>query len=696
MKGNRRLSQGALAESVRRMMDPRAGYRAKNAEHRNQATPAQARAKATASLDGHKDYIRRNMVELGRSAGVPDYTLNNLVGVSEVLPGVGDALDVQDAGSMIGDAIKDPTLGKIGGAGIMALAAGLGVLPVGGDIASTALGKTAKNVAGEAAERANAVADLRRQANIERFGYDPNGMPPAPTKAGIRAYHGSPNSFDKFDLKYMGTGEGAQAYGKGHYFAGNEDVARQYRDTLVSNQGKDEAYKIGKEDLQDVYSRLSQKADNLPASKAQAQYNKMALLEDLANEGDVLAVRARATGGAYDDATVAWFEKSIAPKFNRSGTLYEVNINADPEDLLDWDAPLEGQRAFDRLKTYWDDKVGDPDIILERMGIDPKTATGKDLMQIGFDAEAGSALMKDVGVPGIKYLDGGSRAAGKGSSNYVAFDDNLIDILKKYRREGGIYDHPTVTQRDFGVDYPASKFPDGPRADALGRLKETMDGDPIGDGIVVGRRVVGGPEEALQTAQLNPLATATTGGVIKATPPGRMGGAIGRLQQDRLGHPTGITIADNLSPEKAKMATQHELGHAVDILGTPPNRPLKGGGIPVKGLSDDLKQIYDYGATGEVKRSSQPWTTPGTANYPKPEWRGENMAEAIRLYLANPGYLKQHHPEVAARVRKYVNKNPRLKDIIQFNSLVGAGAAGAGAASLYSLFGEEGPVDGGT
>ena len=87
MKGNRRLSQGALAESVRRMMDPRAGYRAKNAEHRNQATPAQARAKATASLDGHKDYIRRNMVELGRSAGVPDYTLNNLVGVSEVPAG---------------------------------------------------------------------------------------------------------------------------------------------------------------------------------------------------------------------------------------------------------------------------------------------------------------------------------------------------------------------------------------------------------------------------------------------------------------------------------------------------------------------------------------------------------------------------------------------------------------------------------
>ena len=440
MKGNRRLSQGALAESVRRMMDPRAGYRAKNAEHRNQATPAQARAKATASLDGHKDYIRRNMVELGRSVGVPDYTLNNMVGVSEFLPGVGDALDVQDAGSMIGEAFNDPTLGKIGGAGIMALAAGLGVLPVGGDVASTVLGKTAKNVVGKRATGAQplrlAVADLRRQANIERFGYDPNEIPPAPTKPGIRAYHGSPHSFDKFDLKHMGTGEGAQVYGKGHYFAGNPDVSRQYRDTLVSNQGKDEAYKIGKEDLQDVYSRLSQKADNLPASKAQAQYNKMALLEDLANEGDVLAIRARAADGAYDDATVAWFEKSIAPKFNRSGTLYEVNINADPEDLLDWDKPLidqpEGvQRILrdlgDRHSLMLSDSMRGGSLYDEVGEISP--------LMTKSDRVAAQKL-REAGIPGIKYLDGGSRAAGEGSSNYVVFDDDLIEILKKYGLSG--------------------------------------------------------------------------------------------------------------------------------------------------------------------------------------------------------------------------------------------------------------------
>lgn len=49
----------------------------------------------------------------------------------------------------------------------------------------------------------------------------------------IRAYHGSPHDFDKFDLSKIGTGEGAQAYGHGLYFAESEPVAKSYRDKLT-------------------------------------------------------------------------------------------------------------------------------------------------------------------------------------------------------------------------------------------------------------------------------------------------------------------------------------------------------------------------------------------------------------------------------------------------------------------------------
>ena len=52
---------------------------------------------------------------------------------------------------------------------------------------------------------------------------------------GIRAFHGSPHSFDQFQSSAIGTGEGAAAYGHGLYFAGDENVAKSYRDTLAGD-----------------------------------------------------------------------------------------------------------------------------------------------------------------------------------------------------------------------------------------------------------------------------------------------------------------------------------------------------------------------------------------------------------------------------------------------------------------------------
>ena len=49
----------------------------------------------------------------------------------------------------------------------------------------------------------------------------------------IIAWHGSPHKFDKFSMDNIGTGEGAQAYGHGLYFADTEDTARSYRDGLT-------------------------------------------------------------------------------------------------------------------------------------------------------------------------------------------------------------------------------------------------------------------------------------------------------------------------------------------------------------------------------------------------------------------------------------------------------------------------------
>jgi hypothetical protein len=45
--------------------------------------------------------------------------------------------------------------------------------------------------------------------------------------------------------------------------------------------------------------------------------------------------------------------------------------------------------------------------------------------------ERGSSLLKEAGIPGVRYLDGNSRTAGKGSRNFVVFDDSILKILKR-------------------------------------------------------------------------------------------------------------------------------------------------------------------------------------------------------------------------------------------------------------------------
>lgn len=56
---------------------------------------------------------------------------------------------------------------------------------------------------------------------------------------GITAFHGSPHTFDKFDMSKIGTGEGAQAYGHGLYFAENPEVAQGYQ-TMLAGRSRTE------------------------------------------------------------------------------------------------------------------------------------------------------------------------------------------------------------------------------------------------------------------------------------------------------------------------------------------------------------------------------------------------------------------------------------------------------------------------
>jgi hypothetical protein len=111
-------------------------------------------------------------------------------------------------------------------------------------------------------------------------------------------------------------------------------------------------------------------------------------------------------------------------ELNPKGKMYEVSINADPEHFLDWDKPLSEQS--EHVKNA-----------LAQAGMDLRHDGPQDAYAaLHSDRAIGDRLLKQAGIPGIKYLDQGSRGAGEGTHNYVLFDDKTVNILRKYGLAG--------------------------------------------------------------------------------------------------------------------------------------------------------------------------------------------------------------------------------------------------------------------
>jgi predicted GNAT family acetyltransferase len=122
-----------------------------------------------------------------------------------------------------------------------------------------------------------------------------------------------------------------------------------------------------------------------------------------------------------------------------AGNLYKVDIpdEAIPR-MLDWDAPLskQPQNVIDAIQgtrnmlppNAIDDMGGDLSMLYD-MSRNPDEFLG-DLAAIGGRKDFGESLLRQQGIPGIRYLDGSSRNVGEGTSNFVLFDDQLPRILE--------------------------------------------------------------------------------------------------------------------------------------------------------------------------------------------------------------------------------------------------------------------------
>jgi hypothetical protein len=223
----------------------------------------------------------------------------------------------------------------------------------------------------------------------------------------LTAYHGTPHTIQgNFDINKVGTGEGAQAYGHGMYFAESKDIADVYRKKLTNEAGN--AVTDPNNSIQLQIGRLEDQIKQLKQS-------------DDPNAGPMIK--------AY---------QSRIDEINKVGNLYKVDIpDADIPMMLNYDKPLSQQpkAVQEALAKY------DPDMYSPKSADYDSAELGQSIYQrivqdnvqkfgLGGNSKRASEDLNALGIKGIRYYDEGSRQAG-GTSNFVVFDPSNVKILEQ-------------------------------------------------------------------------------------------------------------------------------------------------------------------------------------------------------------------------------------------------------------------------
>lgn len=299
------------------------------------------------------------------------------------------------------------------------------------------------------------------------------------------AWHGSPHDFDEFSLHKIGTGEGAQAYGWGLYFAGRKGVAEHYRDVLRRNVGHYDAMERLPEGRR--LAALQAEQDALHAKMVDATLAERGMKPDAAERDSVGPSETAAAPHLHAwrelvekiNAATAAFDE--AHKRAERGRLYQVDLAPAEGDYLDWDKPLaeQSEKVRGQIKQIVARVVSYVRRIdnFEADRLASGRLTGRDLyqrltqqraeeerrredgtergdrasrhMQAG--AKAASEALAAAGIPGIRYLDGSSRNKGDGSHNYVIFDDKLVKVTAKFQKADADWSSTLKTERDTDI-----------------------------------------------------------------------------------------------------------------------------------------------------------------------------------------------------------------------------------------------------
>ena len=283
----------------------------------------------------------------------------------------------------------------------------------------------------------------------------------------ITAYHGSPHDFEQFDTSKIGTGEGAQAYGHGLYFAEHEPVAKGYAKEIAKQQHVDPSMHF---DGGTIYQ--GQELNDLTPAQIAAHVvadNGIDTAHKLMSEW----AQDYHSGPMWKSALQALQENpnKFADAKWKHGHMYEVAIDAHPDHFLDWDKPISGQseHAKNAVSNLVADRYLHPTFRNELADlVDRGWFTGEKLHEKltakhGLPMAAG--LLDKHGLHGIKYFDAGSRGSNEQQTrNYVVFDHNRVKVRRKYEQGGAVAKSPAKLHNPAIVEHVLTKVSAPPPA----------------------------------------------------------------------------------------------------------------------------------------------------------------------------------------------------------------------------------------
>lgn len=256
-------------------------------------------------------------------------------------------------------------------------------------------------------------------------------------------YHGSGASFDRFDHSFMGTGEGAQAYGWGTYVTEVEGIGKSYAEKAADPAKKDY-----------LYEELT-KLKNIIRYEPNLYIDNRSTISDLKKQiKELEEIQRNDPDFDFEIPRLKEYEKEwehIEDLISKVSTrvLYTVEIPDDTgENYLDWDKPIT-KKQIKRIQDYLSENYRKNKLDNFNASIAPSTAVnaeeidkwsmrGENIYKtlenlLGGDREASEALLQ-CGFTGIKYpAQATTGGRSDGARNYVIFNENDLQITDHTR-----------------------------------------------------------------------------------------------------------------------------------------------------------------------------------------------------------------------------------------------------------------------